>query len=525
MRRFPLLTLILCFAGPCVRGEVANRVELCALAPFPTVSIAVSFGFQQSELSRGVGGPEAARVELPDAQAQALKRPEDASAQLHVAQLHRAAGDVEEAGVCFQRAITLARQELQRHPEDPKTRLALAQALTGIGQQEEAEGLLRRLTKENPKQWEPWCTLGQVLSSRALGLLKPAMTTQGRGPTSGQPSEEAAAAAREAAALNRQAMECLDRAVSLAPDRPEPYLERTASGHLGATFIKAFATGGAKLTSDMAPELLPEAAVADLRRAAELSRSSAWLLGALLALEAMRSGPPAAASSPWAGLPEATRKRLSGYLGRLEELSASPEPETAGPALVVLGLFEAAYRRDLPSAERHLRKCLEVTPSQDRAWDALTAMFAMTDRDDALAAVCEERVRKADGGRARLMLAKAYARKERWKDCQRELETALRKDPKSSICHLGLAAALLRQVPGGEPALEAVRAHLEAAKELDPGGTKRNAEEYLVNKALLLAVSGNVEAARRALEGVLKTNASCVEAQQALGLLGFPPGV
>ena len=144
------------------------------------------------------------------------------------------ANDVQQAQAAYRKAIPLFRKQIERQPRDGWAMSQLGTDLWEVGQNTEAEKLLRESVLVAPNDWRVWAELGKFVQKHALapigmGKRKPAnFSAQDIAVLQRQLEAALSKTARPnlIAQMQKDIFEAhgyFDRAVSLNPGSPEPY--------------------------------------------------------------------------------------------------------------------------------------------------------------------------------------------------------------------------------------------------------------------------------------------------------------
>jgi tetratricopeptide (TPR) repeat protein len=513
-----------------------NKEKLRRAACLPLLTACSSFQFHSAT---GFSlGPKTPLPEEIAAVRELLKSdPTNAENYIRLGSLYDKAGSQSESKEAYSQAAELCRRQLEQHPDDLSWRLTLAEALQDLGKDDEAESLIRQALKDAPRDWRCWLELAEVLGTKSLNIImnnKPfhydSPETLLQAIRAAQPTTETFAAAQP---YRKEAAACFDEAIALAPR--EPKINQRRFGYRQS--YRAISCGfrmykGEKVNSAEIYLLQPDE-LEDLRRVADLNGDDYVAIGGATFFEVFPvvieyqlhhpfSKPPAKIIDE---LPEATRKRLFDNLNRLEKGMNDPDEYKAAIAAMSLGTLQGTILEDKRAAEKSLRRCLELDPERDDAWDMLIAMFELTKRYSDALEFSRRRVKQKDSAHNRLFLARAYEYVDRLDKAGDEIRAGLRLAPDDFMLNVALADMLLmRGQPNdlkktGELLCIAAKNHDREA----PGENRWI--NYTYACGIFYGLKGDVKQARQCLLAVQRRGPEGLftkEALQALDETGNP---
>jgi tetratricopeptide (TPR) repeat protein len=448
-----------------------------------------------------------------------------------LALLYEHVQDENHAKQARERAAILLRQQLEARPNNALAANHLGLALIDLGHKAEGGVLLRRAVQIRPGEWRFWMDLVLYLKDSAMdelfgqdkrpeALLREMQFAQ----ISHLLSDRRTPRQRLARALAHldEARACLDRAVAAAPDHGEPCRHRAAYGliiaHLRAAVLQAQGK-----PADLASEHLHSAALADFRRAAQLSptdchtqSAAAWFSVVSCKLEASSAG-----GTRWQDN-SAARQLVGEAVGRLEALARSKDAAVAADSAFALGVLYPRALEDPARGEAHLRQAIRLNPSHEMAGTILSRMLIDAGRKDDLVSLCRERVRAADSARNRFQLAAAYDMVKQPGKTEEQLRAAVKLDPKYIPATLGLAALLLRS--GNAAALVEAKDLLDRTGEFLVKRANRNQQlDYQATLGIYKGLKGDQTEASCLLRHVLEQDKDHEIASEAIRALGQYP--
>lgn len=238
--------------------------------------------------------------------------------------------------------------------------------------------------------------------------------------------------------MRREAAQCFDRAVALAPKEPDVYLGR---GSIQLAFgVSEFLERYYRDRQSPDPAEIfqiyhPIASVRDFDEAARLCPAdyrvvglAAWYQGAIKMSELAKQHPN---ESPTINmLSEEAQASLHEAISRLEILSQSGNKENASGALEHLGFIKIMLMHDLSGAETDLRRAVALEPSREKAWELLlgTAVESGAPPEESVS-ICQSLVKCENSAGNHLLLAKALTKENKLTEAAAEIKHAADLDP------------------------------------------------------------------------------------------------
>lgn len=456
----------------------------------------------------------------------------DAERYCRLGELYAKADQPVHSKKSYSTAAELCRLELRQHPEDVSWRLRLADALQGVDQNIEAEALLRQAIADAPQNWRCWRERARFLSgqwARAIMGSKPwhfnSPETLMEAIRAAQPTAEKITTARR---YRQEADACYDRAVALAPREAEAYRSRAASRLSTAPIAYGLRRLKGEKADYMAAFLSADY-LADMRRAVDLSPDDYAGIGAIACFEAAASAyqhhlrhpneePPA---KMWDVLSASARKRLRADMARLEKGMADPDKQKAADAAEILGCFQAGLLEDYSTADKTLRRCLELDPARDNAWDMLTAVLAKAGQYAEASDLCRQHLKHKNSAHNRLLLAKTYEGLQQFDKAEQEIRAGLKHHPGDFMLNLAWADLLLMRAKD-EDLTTAGKILSKLGKNYrhrpDPDG-ENHWTNYTFACGIFYGLIGDAQEARRRLEAVKRHEPNEERAKTALEAL------
>ncbi len=521
-------------------GTVANaidRVQLRAAVPLPRLETGFQFNFGGASQEPQDEAGKRARI----AAIEAMPAPLSAEQLIELGRLQSQVKEYKGSKATYARAVALLRPALVARPEDETLLIQLGTSLQGTAQLDQAEEFLRRAVEVAPQSAPAWNALGEVLLQKGTESVLPNKNglefQTGAAPSlegltailDSRPTPEVMARAQ---ALLDEAGTSYERAVQVAPRDPQVYTKRMAF-RLGAAFLGGLlqslrANEATTLKMAMAgaaqsayPVLISPETTADLQTIARLSPGDVSTNGAAalatlysFALSNKREIP---LKNGLNSLPAPVAAQLGEVKGRLETLTQNPKSAAAAlEALGVVGFFVTD-----PSTVEMLRRSLALDPARAQAGEMLIGVLVKEDRFGELATVLEERLKRQETARDHLMLAKAYDKLNRPQDVEAQVSAALKREPNDLTANLARVSLSLRadDLPQAEKQIGQLNRLL--APPAKPSRTQQL--DYAVLSSVFLALQGQLEPAKKQLQGVIASDAQNEAAQKALAALTINP--
>ena len=523
------LALLLFTAAVQAAKIQADKDDLRKLASLPPMSFTIALGTVRGRLrwQQELGAPE----EIDRLQKNLRSDSSDVPRLLQLARLLEQAGRTNQAALTYSNAIAALRQQIQSRPKDGRRLSELGEALASTSQDVEAESVLRRAVTIAPQDPECWTELGLFLNdnSRAALYPTPAPAELRESPallvTKYRPSPEQF---ERADRLAREAMECFDRVISLAPKDGASF-ERHGCGVLSVASLRTLRQQMSApdlrqlilALSPFNPECLP-----DFRRAADLSPEDPSLvaavafaeaLGAVMSRSIKQNGSPHTPDKPWDALTVDQAKSVQERMRQLTALAEGPAKEKAARAAMFLGLLQSVIMDDELGAEARLRSAVTLNPRDPQAWQALIVSLSKDDHYEKMIEAGEAFVKAIDSPRSHLCLAKAHEKLNHWGKVLEQAQAAMQAVPDNLTAKLAVTAALIRvndkNLP--QPSSVLLETGNEDFKQAD--GALRAHALFLCG--LVLALDDNAEQARPLLQQALRLQPNHEGAKQALAII------
>lgn len=503
-----------------LRDRLQRAVEM------PRVDLSAGFAFSPETLTaeEDIPDPEAAAKRL---KAKLTGGTGDAAVHLKLAKLARQQQDATGAQRALGQAVTLFRKRLSQQPGEVSSRLGLADALSEQDELAEAEQLLRDVLRDSGQDSPAWLALGRVLEKRSSKVLAPFLM-----PSKATPARLTPEVLERSKRAWEEARRCFDQAVVFAPKDPRPraqrgrHLSSSASRSLLMDSLMGRELDPAELsyssfTSNAIPDLVAASALAprDYRLHAAVAFFTVYAH--------LNHGGAGRESGEWTweDLPAEIRERTRVHMLALENLGEDGDPSVAAGALESLALMKVALLRELNAGTATLaRRAVRLDPARTLAWDLVIASLTSSERFDELQTVLEDRLRAKADARTHFILAKVLAKRERWDESEQRLMLGLEAFPNHALLRLGYACLLARR-GDNDVILEAARGQLEAVTKLLIN--LKDLEEHAnlalhtgVTTAIVFAMEGEVEEARKFLKAVKSADRDSEYLRKVLVLLG-----
>ena len=443
----------------------------------------------------------------------------------------------------YDQAVDRARAQVQASPKDVTALSRLAVALVGAGKEDEAEHTARQATAAQPDAPAVWLALGWALHARSLRVL----TGEARSVIASTADDHAfqelvarlkktppsADQIRQALALSREAKECFDKTVSIAPQAGKSYIERVAFRQDDGLGVQAVVKALEGTLESMASERLTQPVAVDLEAADSLSQDDVDTLrqAAMAAsygpLNRNQRGIDLRGGKYWRSLPAKVRAEVQGKLDQLEGIAGGSDKTKAARALEALGILRANIVEDYPLAEKTLLRALALDPDRAEASFALVDMMREQRRYVEIVTFLTNRLQSRDCALDRLLLARALDRLGRSDEALTQVDKAVALSPASLTANLTQAALLIRDrgaASGGKEHLADAGACLDRIATLDEGKTDASGNaDYDNLRAIYLSLTGNTAQAMKLALGTLATRSTNTQAREIIAALLVPP--
>ena len=450
---------LLCFAPGWLEGATTEhgKEALRELAVFPTFTLTIAYGFNFAGREWWINDGHSLADKISAQRSELRDAPEDIDRNLRLAYLLSQNNETNEEAQFAKRAEELCRKRLDAKPRDGMALVQLGEALDRQGSGDEAESVLRRSVQVASNDWRTWSSLGTFLTDKSIHPLLPGADQMAGANNLAaviehvltfQPTADDLGTSEE---ISREARECLQRAVELGGQDPEMWIEQ-AGGDISAEFrdlvYRHWHDHETLDGSTLGRSMYSRAAVADLRKAAELRPRDYRLICAAAYMEfastALSSANTAPSNTPPADLlSDSARKSVHEAMTKLEDLSSDPDKKTAAGALESLGFLNLVmqHSQDFGAVVPYFRRAVALDPSREQSWDVL---LGVSPKSEALE-ICESRLKASDNARNHLLVASCWRKQQEWDKCRSEANAALKLEPDNLEAKLTLMALVIRQ--------------------------------------------------------------------------------
>jgi tetratricopeptide (TPR) repeat protein len=515
-------------APPAIEAAVPDtlRDRLQRAVELPRVELTAGFSFNAESLTAEEDVPDAAAA-AKKLRAQLTGEPSDASKLLRLGQLARLQQDSDTARKVLEQSVGLFRKRLQQQPGEVSARIGLAEALAEQDQLAEAERLLRDLVRDSASESGAWMALGRVLERRASKLLAPFVQ-----PAKGSPARLTPEVLERSKRFWDEARRSFDQAVTTAPKDYRPLAQRARHISNGASRTLLLESlmgreldpaefGFASFTSNALPDLVASSALAPR----DYRLHAAVVFYTVLSYWNHARAGRDSNDWIWEGLPAEIRDSTRRHMQALETLGEDGDPKIASGALENLALIKLALMRETNAGTAAIAKrAVRLDPARSQAWELVLAALTSSERFEELQTTLEDRLRVRPDPRSVFMLAKVLARKERWEESEQRMLQGIEATPNNALLRLGYASLLVRR-GDNDVALDTARSELEAVTKLlanikDPGEHAALALHTGVTSAIVFAMEGDVDEARKFLKLVKAADRDSEYLRKVLELLG-----
>jgi tetratricopeptide (TPR) repeat protein len=504
--------------------------RLRELVVFPEMNLSFNFcEFSRQNNDWVVTGATLLPEEISRLRRELKLRPDNIENQLELANLLDQNGETNESMAGYQAAERLCRNKIAIQPENGPAMTELGVALDGLNRTDEAEHAFRQATLVSANEWQCWVGLGNFLESeRFPGNLSPGAFF-GQGPSQAiLNARPPPAAFITAADAFKEASQCFDRAMVLAPGEPEVFIQR--AGFMGTTnFLDClfrYYGGREKINSnEWSLAFYSPGAITNLQTASRLRSKDPQLVSLAVFFEWSRERLQSKISGSDPNLmPEATRRSIRAAMTHLEDLSQEPDTKLAAGALANLGFLNAMFG-NVPEGIINIRRAVALDPTDDRLWDAWFGLSLASAAPSDLVAIGRAHVKARDSARNRIILSKILAAKMgEWNEAVEQAEIAAKLDPSDIFAPLMLAAITLKR--DDQPTdLALAKTSLERANELLQKGPHNQEalkrwRELTLDSVIFMAWTGQPQRAMSFASLVLKYFPDDPTAKSLLQVIG-----
>lgn len=543
MRSWRALLLVLCLAGLApsrAATPAAGPDRLRALIRFPKLDMEIQIlGFTPDDGFAALQDAAERKAELARLEKELSGDDRDGELLLSIAELQGRLGRGAASEQTLQRALGMLERRREAEPQNARVLTHLGQARARANQVEEAMGLLRRAVALDPASPDYRLNLAGFLVRQSIAaLLGEKQASAGSAGLSldllGRVLHHRPAAneVEQSSQLMSEALQMLEEAVRLAPERAEVVARRGMArsfAHYSREVLRiadGLKDGGNfPEMNDIMAALFPPDALADFRRAAELdSHDPRRLISASMA-ELVRNGMGRPGfllgnADGWTSLPESARNRVRSDLDKLMSLAESSDPRIAARAVEYAGLLQFAAMNDLAGAARQLKRAIELNPSSELAWKLLMGALVAQEKFADLLPVAEQRLKLEETARNHLIVAKTLERLERLDSAEAHVLDALRLAPEEVAANLAMAALLLKKSREPDDLVMVPSYLLKAGHALGRAPARTPFLDLQFLRAFYYALSGKPDMARQILNQVLKADPDNAQAREILAVLG-----
>ncbi len=512
-----MLTFVAMVTQSATLPKGKERLRELAVAPQLTMSFGInirSSTFMEDLTEEGTIADWKER-----AQAKLREEPENLQVQLQLGRLLRADGDTNAARACYEKVAQTGRRRAEQRPNDGLNLTWLAEAVSEIGERDEAESLYRRATAVASNNWRCWIELGKFLDDCSFNAMSSEHPSRASQPTTlmerwlkfPPPADNL----EQAIKRRNEASVSFQRAYEIAPNEFEVLIMR--GRHLSfsnwtATMIQHFQGAKPLLAENLAFNvydlLFSVAARPDYHRAAELRPRQYKLLTAMIYAEwvfAMRAATHFKSIQRLTldQLPEKSRQVILNLMQRLNALADDPERKVAAGALTSFCALKMMFGDD-GNRTAEVRRAVELNPDNEQAWDMLIGFALQTEAPEKFLELCERRLQHKKSARNHLIVAKALNVQKRFPEAEQQARASLKLDQNYAPASLMLAALAIRQdLPAAATAfLLQTRKAIDQLTDEDEANQRKR--EAFLNLAIVFALQDEPMKAREILESLLQ---------------------
>ncbi len=376
--------------------------RLRELVVFPEISMFFSMGMSSQGDETVVVKNVDVSGEISLLRDELKKQPDDVNQLLKLGILLDSNGQTNESQFCYQKAERLCREKAAANPRDGLNLTDLGEALLELGRHDEAEIVYRKATSASTNEWRCWVRRGNFLANRYYFLLFPenlrSQIILGQMPSPAILNYRPLAdALTKSEASCREASQCFDQAVALAPEQPEVFFQRASYMSVSNwqnCFFRSYRENEKTDATGWLLAIFSKETISNLKKASELSPQNydyislaAYFEWFNSALQTNNGHKPTLDA-----LPEATRRFIHEAMTRLENLSQSPDKKVAAGALENLSVLNLVFE-NYQAGAANARQALALDPAREQSWDLLLGALAKSSSPEEKVAVCEARLK------------------------------------------------------------------------------------------------------------------------------------
>lgn len=499
----PLLAVVLLSIAA---APQQGKQRLRELAVFPTLNLRIDFNWNCDGLLWRISRGSSLQDEIADLQSDLKRQPDDVTKLLQAGYRLDLDGQTNESAACYKKAQQLSRRHVESAPQEALSLINLGTALAELDQIAEAEGALRKSVLVSSNQWQCWAALAGFLDQQSFSALLPEpmrsqiniLSLPSQEVLDYKPTPEAI---KNGEALRREAAQCMDRAMALATNEPEAFIQHAwfyMQSDEHGRFLDHYRTGAPIDGDALRSACFSTKMARELQKAALLRPRDFSLIGVAAFFDYVSGALEANPSSPGTATPsDSTQSFLHQANDMLERLSETSDKKTAAGALETMAMLNAALHRSPETIVDLARRSVALDPTRDQAWNAWLGFSISSATPDQLAAICQQRLKQKDSAQNRLILAKSYTRQSRWERAENEAQSALKLEPDNITAHLMLVALTTRQSTDDD-SLKPALAHLAATLVLLPKAPnndekKQRLREWALNSVIVNSLLPNEE--------------------------------
>ena len=452
-----LLLVIVCMAAMALPAATVphGADRLRELVVFPEFNLGFKFGMTFQGTESVIQDNTPTEVAIERLRAGVKQQPDNTEQLMQLGVLLSQNDETNEAQACFEHVEQLARKRTEANPQDGPALTLLGKSLWQLKRPEEAESAYRHAVLVSSNDWHCWIGLGNFLSNAKFSGMFPADLSP-QSEASPEAMQQAildyrppAEALRAAETSLAEAGKYFDRAIALAPKKPEvlfQYAGYQATVGWENCFFRHCRDNEAIDSNKILFFFLSQGTLTNLEKAAELDSKNYELTALWAYFTWMQANEANKGTNAMAGnaLPNKPRQSIRTAMTRLENLSGSPDKKVAAGALENHGLLEMIFGNNA-AAITDLRQAVALDSTQESAWDLLLGFMHDSASPEELETACVARVKINGSARNRLLLTKVYTMEKKWNEAVKQAQIAGEMETNSIIPPLFLAAIALKQ--------------------------------------------------------------------------------
>lgn len=498
-----------------------GKQRLRELVILPSMDLNFSFAWNFDGNLWRFGSSGDLREDIASFKRQVNDHPQNIQEWLQLGFLYSLNQQTNESQAAFEKAESLCRERVINRPKDGLLLTQFAKALDELGKDTQAESTYRQATVVSAEEWRTWAGLGIFLAARADAELLPAEMRRNLLPFSPppdkvldyQPPEEALKAA---VALAKEADQCMFKAMSLATNEPDAFMQQASFAQTSAMtgfWIHYFQHGKFLDNAAWRATFPAQKSSQAMQKASDLTPKDSRLIATAIYADFMgwflehrpRDYDPSQ-------MPEALIQKVHNGMARLETLANDSDKKTACNALLSIAMLKLLMKGSPADARELAQRAVQLDPRQEQAWDMwLAGSLADNASAEQLLKICESRLKQNNSANNHLLMAKALIKDSKWAEADAQTQEAIKLEPENVMAQIMGIAICIHQSTDDETLKKCLGSFVAVtqilAKTLDSKEKQNHWREAMLNQAIaqeLYSGQDYRKEARAAVDDVLK---------------------